>query len=81
MIPKDYPSTELSMPKLVGAEGELDSSESHSYPDYSYPEIFSIENSSNNDWRKPMVEYLQNPTSTVSRKTKYKALSDCNHWQ
>jgi len=29
---------------------------------------------SNNDWRTPIVEYLENPSSTVSRKIKYRAL-------
>jgi len=30
------------MPKLVREEGELGSSESYPYPDYSYPEIVKI---------------------------------------
>ena len=59
------------MSKLVGAEGEeLDSNEP-----YVYPEIFVIDNLSNNDWKKPIVEYLQNPSGTVSRKTKYRAVN------
>jgi len=62
------------MPRLMGAEGELDSdySESYSYPNYSYPEIFAIYNLSNNDWRKPIVEYLENPSRTISQNTIYR---------
>jgi len=30
---------------------------------------------SNNDWRKPIVEFLENPTRMTSRKTKYTNLS------
>jgi len=44
-VPIECPSTKLSMSKLVGAEGEeLDSNEP-----YVYPEIFVIDNLSNND--------------------------------
>ena len=71
----ECPSTELSMPKLVGAEGELDSSVSYSYPNYFQPETFAIDNLSNNDSRKPIIEYFKNPSGTFSRKTKYIALS------
>jgi hypothetical protein len=28
-----------------------------------------------NDWRKPNVEYLENPTGNVARKIKYRALN------
>lgn len=38
-------------------------------------ENFSIEILSNNDWRKPIVEFLENPTGIIDRKIKYKALS------
>ena len=47
----ECPSTELSMTKFVGAEGELDFSEPYSYPNLFYPEIFeffAIDNMSNN---------------------------------
>jgi hypothetical protein len=63
---------------LWGVEGELDYSESYSYPNYFHPEIFkifAIDNLSNNDLRKPIVDYLKNPSGTVSRKTKYITLS------
>ena len=29
----------------------------------------------NNDWRKPIVDYFENPTGATNRKTKYRALS------
>ena len=37
--------------------------------------VFNIDNLPNNDWRKPIVEFLQNPTGSTDRKIKYKALS------
>lgn len=55
------------MPKLIGAEGETKS--------FGEFEIFVIDNLSNNDWRKPIVKYLENQSGIVSRKTKYRALS------
>jgi len=71
----ERPSTKLSMPKLVGAEGESDSNEAYAYPKFSYPEIFAIDNLLDNEWKKPIVEYLENPSGTVSRKTRYRSLS------
>ncbi|KAK2395563.1 hypothetical protein QL285_057289 [Trifolium repens] len=38
-------------------------------------EIFVIDNLSDTDWRKPIVEYLENPSGITDRKTKYRALS------
>ena len=38
-------------------------------------EIFVINNLSDNDWRKPIVSYLENPDETTCRKIKYRALS------
>ena len=38
-------------------------------------EIFSIDSLTNGEWRKPIVDYLQNPTSSTERKVKYQALS------
>ena len=29
----------------------------------------------NDDWRRPIVEYLENPTGVTCRKTRYRALS------
>ena len=60
---------------MWGAEGESNSNEPYAYPKFSYPEIFTIDNLSNNDWRKPVVDYLENPSGTVSQKTIYSALS------
>lgn len=37
--------------------------------------VFTVNNSSPMDWRKPIVEYLENPIGSADRKTKYKALS------
>ena len=37
--------------------------------------MFTIDNLPNGDWRKPIVEYLQNPMGSTDRKIKYKALS------
>jgi hypothetical protein len=38
-------------------------------------EIFAIDNLWDDVWRKPIVEYLRNPTGNVDRKIKYRALS------
>ena len=38
-------------------------------------EIFVINNLNDNDWRKPIVSYLENPDGTTCRKVKYRALS------
>jgi hypothetical protein len=38
-------------------------------------EIFVIDNLPSNDWKKPIVEYLENATGTTDRKTKYRALN------
>jgi len=37
--------------------------------------IFVINNLNDNDWRKPIVSYLENPDGTTCRKIKYRALS------
>jgi hypothetical protein len=74
LVPTECPPTKLSMPKLMGVEGESDSNESYTYPKFSYPEIFAIDYLSHNDWRKPIVEYLENPSDAFSRKTRYRAI-------
>lgn len=38
-------------------------------------EVFSIEHMQDNDWRKPLVDYLRSPTGSTDRKVKYHALS------
>lgn len=38
-------------------------------------EILVVDNLTNEDWRKPIVVYLQNPTASADRKTRYRALS------
>lgn len=37
--------------------------------------VFSVNSSSPTDWRKPIIEYLENPVGSTDRKTKYRALS------
>ncbi|KAK2443828.1 protein NYNRIN [Trifolium repens] len=74
MVLQESISEQLSMPKLVGADtipqinGEMEN------PLENF-QIFSIDNLSDNDWRKPRVDYLRNPTGNVDRKIKYRALS------
>lgn len=60
---------ELSTSKLMGLEGleELKNSENF--------EIFAIDNLSNNDWWKLIVDILENSIGTKNLKFKYKALS------
>lgn len=43
--------------------------------DFENFEIFSIDNTKNNDRRKPIVEYLKNSIGMPYRKTKYRVLS------
>lgn len=38
-------------------------------------EILAIDSLTDGDWRKPIVVYLQNPTTSIDRKTRYRALS------
>ena len=38
-------------------------------------EISFIDNLTEQDWRKPIVDYLQNPVASIERKIKYRALS------
>ncbi|XP_050914748.1 uncharacterized protein LOC127129639 [Lathyrus oleraceus] len=37
--------------------------------------FFVVNSSSPTDWRKPIIEYLENPVGGTDRKTKYRALS------
>ncbi|XP_050914990.1 uncharacterized protein LOC127129933 [Lathyrus oleraceus] len=37
--------------------------------------VFTVKSSSSIEWRKPIVEYLENPVGGTDRKTKYRALS------
>lgn len=39
--------------------------------------VFTINNSLPIDWRKPILEYLENPVGSTDRKIKYRALSTC----
>ena len=38
------------------------------YADQESFEVLAIDNLTNEDWRKPIVEYLQNPTTSTERK-------------
>ncbi|XP_057418138.1 uncharacterized protein LOC130712317 [Lotus japonicus] len=38
-------------------------------------DVMAIDNLTPNDWRKPIVEYLQNPVGSTNRKVMYRALS------
>ncbi|KAK2396595.1 protein NYNRIN [Trifolium repens] len=62
---------QLSMPKLVGADTIPQEEIENIHNEF---EIFAIDNLSDGDWRKPIVEYLRNPTGNVDRKKKYRAL-------
>jgi len=61
--PIKLPTAELGGARDLNRNGEI------------YAKIFAIDNLSDKDWRKPIVEYLQNPTGKSSRKTRYRALS------
>ena len=45
------------------------------YTDKESFEILAIDNLTDKDWRKPIVEYLKNPTVSTDQKTRYRALS------
>jgi hypothetical protein len=45
------------------------------YADEGNFKILAIDNLTDGDWRKPIVEYLQNPMAYADRKTRYRALS------
>lgn len=38
-------------------------------------EVFSIDNMSNGDWRRPIMEYMENLVQTMDQKVKYRPLS------
>ena len=72
MVLQEPISEQLPMPKLLGADS-IPQDELENFHDNF--EIFVIDNLSDDDWRKPIVEYLRNPTGNVDRKIKYRALS------
>ena len=66
----DIVPNKLLRPKLGGMEasqGYLQSAK--------FSEILVINNLDDNDWRKPIVNFLENPDGTTCRKVKYRALS------
>ncbi|KAK2403819.1 hypothetical protein QL285_053221 [Trifolium repens] len=80
---------ELSMPKHLGADEpnfqenfekfeffeNFNLQNVNSHLESFVTEIFVIDNLSDDDWRKPIVRYLEDPTGITDRKIKYKALS------
>ncbi|KAK2444202.1 hypothetical protein QL285_015246 [Trifolium repens] len=74
MVLQEPISEQLSMPKLVGADTIPQINGEMKNPLENF-QIFAIDNLSDNDWRKPIVDYLNNPTGNVDRKVKYRALS------
>ncbi|XP_045822028.1 uncharacterized protein LOC123914912 [Trifolium pratense] len=77
LISKEPMQLELSMPKLVGADtshndiNNFDPKIDHDV--YDEFQIFVIDNLVNGNWRKPIVEYLENPIGNAPRKIKYRA--------
>lgn len=45
------------------------------YADDGNFDILAVDNLTDEDWRKSKVVYLQNPTASTDRKTRYRALS------
>jgi hypothetical protein len=67
---KESPLKKLSIPKFGGIEA------SHKHiQGMNLVEILVINNLTDDDWRKPIVNYLENPDGTTCRKIKYRALS------
>jgi len=67
---REVPSKKLLIPKLGGVEA----SDGHA-EGLNLVEIFVINNLTDDDWRKPIVNYLENPDGITCRKIKYRALS------
>ena len=67
---REAPSKKLLIPKLGGVEA----SNGHAQGT-NLVEIFVINNLTDDDWRKPIVNYLENPDGINCRKIKYRALS------
>src|SRR6266487_1711157 len=74
LVFNDLLSPNLSMPKLVGANIPQETIDNKCHDEEKF-QILAIDNLTNADWRKPIVDYLQNPTSDTARKIKYRALS------
>lgn len=45
------------------------------FADLENSEIFGIDNLTDTDWRKSIIEYLENTTGSTNRKPKYRFLS------
>ncbi|CAJ2637090.1 unnamed protein product [Trifolium pratense] len=74
LISNEPMQLELSMPKLEGAEmSPNDINNSDKEMNYDEFQIFVIDNLIDGDWRKPIVEYLENPIGSAPRKIKYRA--------
>ncbi|XP_045795462.1 uncharacterized protein LOC123889969 [Trifolium pratense] len=74
LISNEPMQLELSMPKLVGAEmSPNDINSTDKEMNYDEFQIFVIDNLVDGDWRKPIVEYLENPIGSAPRKIKYRA--------
>ena len=67
---REAPTRKLLIPKRGGPEASGEHAQ-----DTNLVEIFVINNLTDEDWRKPIVNYLENPDVTTCRKIKYKALS------
>ncbi|CAJ2652868.1 unnamed protein product [Trifolium pratense] len=74
LISNEPMQLDLSMPKLEGAEmSPNDINNSDKEMNYDEFQIFVIDNLVDGDWRKPIVEYLENPIGSAPRKIKYRA--------
>lgn len=80
MVSNVLSSPNMAIPKNVLGEGDSDISFScdrflEYFEIFARHEVFSIENLSQLDWRKPIIEYLENPIGNTNRKIKNMALS------
>ncbi|XP_050876224.1 uncharacterized protein LOC127079917 [Lathyrus oleraceus] len=81
MVPNAPSSPNMAIPRIVG-EGDADNSfnydegiDDECLENFAVHKVFSIENLSQSDWRRPIIEYLENPVRNTDRKIKYMALS------
>lgn len=71
------PLTKDILNENVSRDGELDEEcqETYGVEEAWEHGIFAINSTSLTDWRKPIIEYLENLVGSTDRKTKYRALS------
>ncbi|XP_050918904.1 uncharacterized protein LOC127136387 [Lathyrus oleraceus] len=74
MVSNFSPSPNMAIPKTRGTK-VFSNKFLEIFKKIARHEVFAIYNLSQSDWRKPIIEYLENPFKNTDRKIKYRALS------